>query len=139
MATAMHADKPEYGWWERKRNSPEMPTTLAYANNPVLRAVELAEYEEALLDLYTTVKAEYDNVRYTSSALAHGRLPLYEGRIPRMFTLCDVLNFVVAQGRTTLRIMQLLKYVARERNNRLGEGDEGHASVAGAVAAGDQP
>ena len=114
----MHADKPEFGWWEHKCNAPPMPDSLGHENNAVLSAVELAEYESVLRDMESLVGAEFRRVRFTSETLLKGRLPAFEQRIPTMFTVSHVLEFVLALGKTALRLTQLTLYVTRDRKGR---------------------
>ncbi|HEX6826692.1 MAG TPA: hypothetical protein VF077_10295 [Nitrospiraceae bacterium] len=122
----MHAEKLEYGWWERKRGNVLLPTTYKDKRNYVLTPTELHEYMDALLELKTAVDREYANAAHTHRVLHLGRLPTFADKDPVLFTLCHVLEFFIKMAKAKLRLMQLLLFCSRERRTGIDLPGEDH-------------
>lgn len=120
-----HAERLEYGWWEPKRGHVLLPATLGDERNYVLTPVEMAAYDWLLMRKKADIEKESADIAYTVRCLRHGRMPVFEQRNPRCFTLCDMLEFEVKEKRTELEMMQLLLYMTKravdERNARQRE------------------
>lgn len=117
----IHADKLEYGWWERKRGVVLIPDTLGQKNNFVLTEVELALFDHELTILAAEVEKMRAQVANTLRIRRRGAMLHYAGWTkpgesdPVCYTLAHVLQFLVVQAKSKLGVMQLLNGIAAER------------------------
>lgn len=116
VVNAGHADKLEYGWWERKRGHVLLPRTLGQKNNYVLTHEELCAYDLELVQMHEWIDQERQRVRNTLVVLRKGVI----GRIigvtePTCFTIAHILEGMVKLAKFKLGIMKVLHYIAKER------------------------
>jgi len=113
----MHIDKLPYGWWEKKRNQEPLPTTIQHANNFVLHAQDLEEYDAALLELKERVDAEWQQVRFSREVLRNGHLPKWDNRTPTLYTIAHVMEFFIKMAKSKLRLITILHDLAERRTD----------------------
>lgn len=110
----IHADKLEYGWWERKRGNVQLPDTLGQKNNYVLTEVELALFDHELTQLAVEVEKMRADVANTLRIRRRGKAMVFE-KDPTCHTLAHVLQFLVMNAKAKLGIMHLLNGIAAKR------------------------
>jgi hypothetical protein len=106
----------EYGWWTRKRGQSQVPPYVEDPRNYTLTLAELKEYQQVLAFLRKVVDAEAAAVNHNVRCVEAGRIPFatYEDP-PRCTTLCDMLEFQVANAKAKLYLMQFLLRTSGER------------------------
>jgi hypothetical protein len=114
MMTMTHSDKLEYEWWKRP-----LPDTLVHKNNYVLNEAELTVYVALLEEQSAMVGKELREAQKNLSAVTKkGMYKSYicgQNIIPRCTTLCNVLEFVLARGKSMLALTNMLVECTRKR------------------------
>lgn len=101
-----HADKLEYGWWEKKAQP--LPDTVVHTNNYVLTIEEMQRYQSVLHAMEIEIAEERENVACTLRALKRGSVQSWESRIPQLPTLCSVMEFYLVMGKARLTFMHFV-------------------------------
>lgn len=131
IAHTGHADKLEYGWWERKRGNILLPRTLGHKNNYVLTHAELCAYDIELVQAAEWITKERNRVANTLGTLRKGRQMLWHEENPTCFTIAHILEGMVTLAKFKLGVMNLLNYVAKERVNEKRLADQTDQSPVG--------
>lgn len=133
MMHVEHAERLEYGWWERKRGRIFLPKTLGQKNNFVLTHEELAAYDACLVDMHMWIDEERKRTSNTLTVLRKGlKGHLISVTEPTCFTIAHVLEGMVRIARFELATMNVLGYIAKERVSEQRRNDEDHESQVGA-------
>jgi hypothetical protein len=113
-----HAEKLEYGWWERERGHVMLPDTLGDKRNFVLRLEDLKELDAHLTAVKTQLVDEQARLRTTIRALETGKhSELYGRSEPRCYTLAHVLQMMVDIAKMKLAVMTALNSILQRRKD----------------------
>jgi len=101
----------EYGWW---KDLSKLPKTIGHKNNLVMSTEQVLQYCQALGQMEDMVRHEHSKALRVLSAMSKKQVPSYVA-CPHPLTLCDVLEFKLKLGKTTLALLHSITAFLKTR------------------------